>query len=133
MGTPCVEMFPREFDFQALSWLDKCDGHSCLTCRAKPKKFLKRILKKRKLLNSTVQFWNRHNENAEVWLNSTEEKQQELLLQGTAISGIHGPLAARTGGKGTLGWTRTMPVHPEREEGEMLLHKAPQAPRYLPF
>lgn len=31
------------------------------------------------------------NENAEVWLKSTEEKQQELLLRRRAISGVHGP------------------------------------------
>lgn len=142
MGTARAEMFPREVDLQALCLLDECDGHSCLTCRAKPKKLL--------LWRRNVTEWHctaleqRLSENAEVWLNSTEKKHQSSCCRGQPLLDLTGqpsyqrnrhlrPLAACTGGEGTLGWMWTMLVRPEREKGEMLLHKAPWAPRCLLF
>lgn len=136
VGTARAEMFPREGDLQALCLLDECDGHSCLTCRVKPKKLL--------LWRRNVTEWHCRvleqglSENAEVWLNNTEEKQQssccrgqlDLMGQTSCQRNRHlRPLAAHTGGEGALGWTWTMPVHLEREKGGMLLHKAPWAPR----
>lgn len=77
-------------------------------------------------LNSTGVLEQGLSENAEVWLTALKKSNRAPVA---IPPKEQTPAAPRCPHRGQ---TWTMPVHPERGQGEMLLHKAPWAPRYLP-